>query len=330
MEQRLALIELLDGDGQVRQSAPVLRWPATVGRALDCDLVLDDPHVAPVHALLQDDAAGLQLTVGDSRNGVQCGARRLAAGERLTLPPGSRFQIGPLLLRVRLAREALAPELPFDHPETGWRGGFALTALLFAFALWVAGENWLQRDPGAGWDAHALPLLAALGALVVWASGWGLGSKLFRRHFEFAPHFRLALSVALAAMVCDLLLSVTAYALSWPWLSHIRGWVQGAFAAGLVAAHIGRVLPQRRGAASVALAATLVTGIAIQVGLNLRQDRWASDLYLWTLLGPSLRLADTAPPQALLDDVRGLKAGLDRRALQDDDAADDEPDAAED
>jgi hypothetical protein len=328
MDRRLALIELLDGDGQVRQSAPVLRWPATVGRSLDCDLVLDDPHVAAVHAVLQDDGASLRLSVGDSLNGVQWGACRLAAGEQVLLAPGSRWLIGPLVLRVRLAREALAPERPFEHPETGWRGGLALLALLLGFALWVAGDNWLARAPAAGWDAHALPLLAALAAMGVWAAGWGLGSKLFRRHFEFAPHLRLALGVVLAAMACDLVLAVAAYALSQPWLSHIRGWVQGGFGVGLVAAHIERVLPQRRRGVGVALVAMLVAGIAIQVGINLRQDRWARDLYLWTLLGPALRLADAAPPQALVDDVRGLQAGLDRRAREDD-GAEDEGDEAE-
>ena len=48
----LALLEVLDRDGQVRQSYPVLEWPLRIGRALDNDVVLTEPHVAPHHATI--------------------------------------------------------------------------------------------------------------------------------------------------------------------------------------------------------------------------------------------------------------------------------------
>ena len=40
----LALLEVLDRDGQVRQSYPVLEWPLRIGRALDNDVILSDPE----------------------------------------------------------------------------------------------------------------------------------------------------------------------------------------------------------------------------------------------------------------------------------------------
>ena len=45
----LGLIEAFDRHGALLARAPITRWPVTVGRALDCDLVLDDPFVAPRH-----------------------------------------------------------------------------------------------------------------------------------------------------------------------------------------------------------------------------------------------------------------------------------------
>ena len=50
--ETLALIETLDRDGQPRQILRVSQWPVRIGRAIDCDLVLDDPHVAAHHAAL--------------------------------------------------------------------------------------------------------------------------------------------------------------------------------------------------------------------------------------------------------------------------------------
>ncbi len=45
----LGLIEAHDRHGALLARAPITHWPVTVGRALDCDLVLDDPFVAPRH-----------------------------------------------------------------------------------------------------------------------------------------------------------------------------------------------------------------------------------------------------------------------------------------
>ena len=59
--ETLALIETLDRDGQPRQILRVSQWPVRIGRAIDCDLVLDDPHVAAHHATLAWRDDGLHI-----------------------------------------------------------------------------------------------------------------------------------------------------------------------------------------------------------------------------------------------------------------------------
>ena len=86
-QDRLALIEVFERDGRPGRSTSVHRWPLTLGRALDNDVVLDDPHVAAHHATLAPDSQGrLQLVVGDSVNGVTVGRTRHTAGAQLLLP----------------------------------------------------------------------------------------------------------------------------------------------------------------------------------------------------------------------------------------------------
>ena len=46
------LLEALDRDGMVRQAWRIERWPVTIGRALDNDVVLTEPHVAAHHATI--------------------------------------------------------------------------------------------------------------------------------------------------------------------------------------------------------------------------------------------------------------------------------------
>ena len=49
---KLAIVEVLDRDGHARLIVPVMSWPVTIGRAIDCDVVLDDAHAAARHATL--------------------------------------------------------------------------------------------------------------------------------------------------------------------------------------------------------------------------------------------------------------------------------------
>ena len=71
----LAIVEVLDRDGQVRHSQRVLAWPLRIGRALDNELSLGDVHVAPHHCVIDVDAEGLVLQALHTANGVQLGAR---------------------------------------------------------------------------------------------------------------------------------------------------------------------------------------------------------------------------------------------------------------
>ena len=52
-----ALLEAIDRDGLVRQAWRIERWPVTIGRALDNDVVLTEAHVAAHHATLDVVAA---------------------------------------------------------------------------------------------------------------------------------------------------------------------------------------------------------------------------------------------------------------------------------
>jgi hypothetical protein len=104
---KLAVVEILDRDGHARQAVPVSRWPVTIGRAVDCDIVLDDPYVAAHHATL--DETGDALAVQVRRDGQRRGAGEPAArveraglSQRRRCPPGRRDTAA--------------------HPPTGGRG----------------------------------------------------------------------------------------------------------------------------------------------------------------------------------------------------------------
>lgn len=315
MSDRLAMIELLARDGSVAHRVPVMQWPVRIGRAIDCDVVLDDPHAAPCHALLEaGDAAGsARLEVGDTLNGLRLAGRLLTAGEHADLHSGATWQIGRSSLRLRLADEALAPEQLLDTPppvRPRW-----LAAGLLLMLAWLLAERWLQSDPGDPLASYLPVMVGAPLVLALWCFVWALGSKVFTGHFDFLPHLRVALGVLLASLLLETLLPLAAFATSWEGLARLTGLLPLALGTWLLHSHLSLILPTRRQALAVGLVTMFVVGSGLQLLLQYqRSDRWFEPLYLDTLGPPALRVAPTLSPEDFLAEAARLRAPLEAHA----------------
>jgi len=150
----------------------------------DCDVVLDDPHLAAHHALItSDDAGQLVVQALPSINGVRLGEHSVAIGSALSLPADGLLSLGASRIRIRRAGEALAPEKPLARVNaTRW---LSLGLLAVALLLVLIGEQWLDAEPGRKLSEFLMPLFALPMSLTLWSLMWGLGSKLFQRHFIF-------------------------------------------------------------------------------------------------------------------------------------------------
>lgn len=342
--RRLALIECLDRDGQVLRAETVTRWPVTIGRALDCDLVLDDPHVAARHLTLQPGAdGGLQLQVGDTLNGVELAGAHLGAGGTAHLASGQTLRLGSTRLRLRLPGEALAPERPLArHQQREWaQAGRAAPTVrwttLLGWALlamaWLMAGHWLESDPGTPAVSYLTAGLGALTGVLAWSFFWAVGNKLFQRRLRFGEHLHLALRHLLLWLLLSAALPLAAYAVDVPLLARIDGYVGWGVIAALVYGHLARILPGHRQALGVGVAAFYLTAMGLTTWFNVqRLHRPFSELYLATLPPPALRVAPLQPAQALIDDARDLRTRLDRQAAEDEaeDAGSDEDTQAED
>jgi hypothetical protein len=296
----LALLEVLERDGRVRRSVPVAAWPLTLGRALDNDVVLDDPHVAPHHLRIEPGADGQpEVLVLPSVNGLDRGRQRHAAGARLNLGvPGAGGEAQPQPgvadgKRLRLPGEVLAPERPLARV-----GSHATTlALVAVFWLWALFAHWLNADPGGKASAWVMPLLAAPAALLAWTGAWGLASKLFRHRLDFWPHLGVAVRGAVAIDAAGLVLPGLAAITGWSWLSRVAGGVGLVVMALTLLAHAALVLPHRRRLlAALTLAACTGTGALMFAFNQQSQDRWFKELYTATLPPPALQWAPRQTP----------------------------------
>jgi pSer/pThr/pTyr-binding forkhead associated (FHA) protein len=345
---RLAIVEVLDRDGHVRSIVPVTSWPITIGRAIDCDVVLDDVHAAARHASLtagandagvDADAGGgagasgagssgagaggmLTLSAGETVNGVQVGKRRIAAQQSVTLAPGDVFQIGATRLRVRLASDALAAERPLA-PE-GRSQVLAVVGLMAALWLFAIAAQWLGADPGSRVIEYLWVVIAVPIAMAVWAGFWSVGSKLVRHRFDFWRHARVALSYSVSESVVAVVLPLAAFMFGFTFLSRIAMLISIAIYVALVLAHLVIILPSYRRGLTVTFLLLFAGGTSLwMVHHYQKQDRLFSQLYVTTLAPPVMRLAPAVETSTFLDEVRGLKPVLDAHAKDDDDNSED-------
>ncbi len=316
----VALVEVLDRDGQVRQAFSVHAWPLRRGRALDNDVVLSDPHVAPTHLRVDSGENGLVLTVGDSVNGVTLGSRRWHAGEQVVLrADGSAvdFTVGRTHLRLRLPGQALAAELPLAVVATRSLGLWQVisaTAMLLAALMFT---TYLESDPDALGRAMAAMLLASIGGAAVWCGLWSLLSKTFTRQAYFGWHLRVFLFASIAWMVVDVVPALLAFALSWPALSRFGFIATLGVGATALYYHLLAVEPARPRLLRWVTRVGWASGVLVMLWFNLqRTDRLGDELYMSHLFPPALRLAKPVSTERFFEGLQPLQAVLDKKAKE--------------
>lgn len=319
---RLAVVDILDRDDKARTTVAVWRWPVSVGRSLQCDIVLDDEHVAPEHAVIDETDGRLRVTLGDTVNGAKLGRRRLHRQQSADLQPGAAFEIGGTRLRVRRALDAVAPEQPVVPEPTGmW---VPLPLLVALYIAWNGASQWVNSDPDGRLLDYVPILIGAPLGIVAWCGCWAFASKLFRHRAVFRQHAHVAFGYSIFAALPGFLLPLVAFSTGWPVFSRIASLVTAAIVCAMVTEHARLVAPARRQVFRLGMAALYVVGVCLFLLRNQQtEERLFGELYVTRLAPPALRLAGTVAPERFVDESRRLKATLDTHGK---DQSGDDPD----
>lgn len=315
----LAVLEVIDRDGAVRQSLKVNAWPLRVGRALDNDLVLDDPYTAAQHLCIGCDESGqLALAVGESVNGLQCNGRHLASGERMPLPAHERpvqLLLGRTQLRLRLAGQALAPEQVLGVSRVLTQGLPTLVLLTFAALLVLGFNTWLESEPELLAKSLASSSISALAIGFGWSGVWTLLSKVFTHQGHFGWHLRVMLLAVLAWETLMAGTALLAFAFSWPWMTDFNFVPGYAIVGAMLYFHLQAVEPQHpRRTLGFALGSAFA-GLALSLWFNFQAtDRPGSELYMNHLFPPALRVAKPVEVPQFMQGVGELQSRLDVKA----------------
>lgn len=302
-------IELLARNGNVLERQRFLKTPIRIGRAYDNDLIIDDPFVAPHHAVLEGEQE-LLLSNVDTRNGIVVNKRSVTQAE---IHAHTEIRLGHTRLRVRRADHPVAEEL-LDLTNHGWEGMMpALTGLGIA-ALTGIGNEWLEGNSATETISLTSGSLFAVFLLISWSALWALVNRLLTSSARFGRHLFIASLGLLLGTLCPLLLGALAYRLSWPALDRYDDLYLLAPLALVVYFHLITVsprLPRRMAAISIALCLCLA-GMLLSSNYKYYGSP-ADKAYMSAPYPPGLRPARLASVDSFLQGAAGSQERLEEK-----------------
>jgi hypothetical protein len=257
----LMWIEVLSHHGDVATRIPVERDEASIGRAFDNDVVVDDPHVAPHHLRIYR-AEGGELVAEDigTLNGLfpEHGAHRV---KTLSLAKEPGFRIGRTTLRVRDARHSVAPERLLTPPRAHAKWAGLLGAVLL---LMLAVVQWLNITTQPNANALLLPLLGFITVLALWTIVWSVLSRIFFGQAQFALMLRIAVTTCIALVIWDQVTEYASFSLAWRDAVEYSGLGAWALLGAACYGHLHAIGPRHMRAAMGLVIALVVAGAALQ------------------------------------------------------------------
>ena len=322
--------ELLHRDGSVlaRVTVPV-RDPTdsldtseairaiTIGRSLDNDLVLDDPHCAAHHARLEvaDDNTARLIDLG-TRNGIVTARNKRAA--IFNINSDEPFRLGHTLIRVRSSDWPLAaerslsrlPVLPFALL------GFALVLAHGAWQLWLGDVQ--EKTPQYLYGLGSLAL-----ALCMWSAMYALFGRLFTGAERFFSHLAIASAGYLTGTLILNSLELLAYSASWLWPIRVTQPVVVLVAAMTVRFHLRLADPRHWRTLRIGVVVVATLAIIIPLAQHWVSHQRLTDVQtISTIEHPALRIASPISLQEFSAAAVSLKARVDKARKTDEDDGD--------
>jgi hypothetical protein len=329
MTTETVLIEILDSHGRVQsreRGMLTAENPSfTIGRSVNADVTVDDPHVAAMHAsvtltpegkLLASDLGSVNgIVIAGKRHRRTANADSLGEAQNLELTDGL-LQVGRTRLRVRTAHETLAPEKPDQlRPasilhDPAWIAGIGLVA----GAAQLIYSNWLGAPRDLATLVVTTLISAALGASA-WIAAWALLSRVILGEWRWLRHAAIFLGIAAIFVAIEGLLELAWFTFSLPQWSTRAAWV-GAVAFGCALYfHLTQAsnITARR-AALVACIVPALSGASSQWLLERNQAQNVN--HIGTSLRvypPSLRLGAAGTLDDYLKDATALRDAADKK-----------------
>jgi hypothetical protein len=311
-------VEIIDHHGDVQTRYKLSSLPIRIGRAYHNDIILDDPHTAAEHAVIEtNDAGTLIMRDLGSHNGIHLKNKRLTF---FTINSDDVYRLGHTQVRVRTHDYIVATEntTAMSRRAEGWP--FALLCI-FIISLLSLGTTWLGDIDESKSTVYITSLCTWIGIAAAWAGLWALANRVFGGSTYFIRHL-FTLSVGLAVLfVWDYLSAFLAYGLSWESMTRYGSHLEIAIMTTVVYFHLRQVAPRKHKRLQIicALLALSSSGLILLKNYQ-RTSQYTDELYMHSILPPAVRISRNHSLNEFNDAVEKLKLKIDeerKKSLED-------------
>lgn len=291
------VIERLDRWGHVAESHYLEDDSVTVGRAYDCDYLLQDPYVDPHHLRIEPAASGgFLVTDLGSANGVcvsQGKKRQFVSDQQTALSAGDILHLGTTRLRLIDPAQAVEPALPLNELQSLRKvfGSWWLFLVSAGLAITTTVASDAMADPFAeNWYGGLFAGLACLFAAAVYGAVWTGVARAQGREPRFIWHANFAMLALITIELLSLLQPILHFNFEWLFLADsliivfCLAFFALLFASMLLATRLSLV---RSGVAAAALP-LLLGGMLVSQELDVAEFS-AVPAYRLTLVSPAFQ-----------------------------------------
>jgi hypothetical protein len=309
----LIFVEVLGRAGDVVQRHAVAALPATIGRAYDNDVILDDPYAAPHHLRLELTESGdLALVDLGSRNGLYAldPTTRVA---RAVAGPEARFRIGHTQLRIR-PRSYVVPAEREEAARAPWhRRPLPLAVVYLAALACVVAYAFVSTVDRIEPLKLVMPAVWVTLGACGWASVWAFAGKALGARGNFGAHASIALAALVFLFVVATVFGYAAFAFSSATVGDATIVPLAVVVAWALYRHLTFVSRQPRHTLALTAFGIVVGmfGVLSLADYAGQRDQLSRMAFLREIKTPAVRVVSGASPEAFFAAAQELKPKVD-------------------
>ncbi len=189
------VIQILSRSGKVKKQSRLKGNNIKLGRALNNDLVLDDPHICPNHAVVNlNENNQLLITDLSSINGLK---RRSKKGKKTLLKTatpfnsGTEFYLGKQRIRILSSDHPVAQTQAITSSESiaeAFSSSWVALGCCSLFICFICLNAYLETFIEFKLRSLIPAVIGSLLSFALWPAFWSLISRFFKQEARFVAH----------------------------------------------------------------------------------------------------------------------------------------------
>lgn len=301
-------VEVLNHSGDVQARHKFSELPIRLGRNYNNDIILDDPHTAAEHALIELNSEG-KLTLRDlgSQNGLKLKDKVFAQVE---LDGDTAVLLGRTLVRVRDSHYVVSAEVN-DTSHNYWRTWFMFGCAIVMICALSLSTSWLGDIANNKVSDYIMDITKWLMSAAAWAGIWALANRVFSGTANFGRHLLIFSCGIVALDLLDHLYAFLGFAFSWEWFTFYQSHLQVVIVATTIYFHLCIINNKRAMLKVICASLAVLSSGLILMGNYQSTNQYADNLYMSEVLPPAMRVSRNHSLAEFDQSIERLKTDID-------------------